>query len=60
MHLLPELNTLSSKLLRNVLQNREFENWCRLPYKGKGVCLFQECPQVNSKFHKMEGISSRE
>jgi predicted transcriptional regulator len=44
-------------------QNREAFHifyCCELRQKGKGVCLFKECPNENKKFHRLEGLSAAE
>ena len=35
--------------IRSTLQLREFENWCKLPHKGKGIELFKA---INGSFSK--------
>jgi Reverse transcriptase (RNA-dependent DNA polymerase) len=45
---------------RMLLQNREYENWCALPNKGKGVCLFEQCPKINQMIYNKRGLSLSE
>ena len=37
----------SSRLIRDHLQEREFESWAKLPHKGKGIEIFKEQPKFN-------------
>ena len=49
-----------TKVLRKTLQEREFNSWCKLPYKGRGVCLFNECPKINKSLSSSTGLSENE
>src|SRR5436190_6957133 len=46
--------------IRSTLQLREFENWCKLPHKGKGVELFKEVTSANKWVFSKKGLSSSE
>jgi hypothetical protein len=51
---------MSTKALRNKLQEIEYEKWCELPYKGKGVVLFQDCQKINKRLTKGQGLTETE
>ncbi|KAJ4450598.1 hypothetical protein ANN_02024 [Periplaneta americana] len=46
--------------LREILRNRSFESWCKLPHKGKGVILYSECPKANSWMSSKANLSISE
>lgn len=53
-------NTGKTKTIRETLKSREFEKWCALASKGKGVCLFDECTPANKWIIDKKGLSSSE
>ena len=48
------------KNVRSRLRDQEFEKWCELPQKGKGVELLKEYLPANHWIIKHEGLSSSE
>ena len=51
---------LTSTKLRTMLRGREVEKWKSLPFKGRGVALFQESAATNGKLTIKGGLSSGE
>ncbi|KAH9422206.1 hypothetical protein DERP_002502 [Dermatophagoides pteronyssinus] len=39
-----DFDLIDSKIIRNDLRARAFEQWCRLSVKGAGIVLFNESP----------------
>lgn len=48
------------KLIRQELQKGQFDAWCALPTKGRGVCQFTEYPPVNKWLTKKLELSTCE
>ncbi|KAJ4429897.1 hypothetical protein ANN_22101 [Periplaneta americana] len=46
--------------LREILRNRSFESWCKLPHNSKGVILYSECPKANSWMSSKANLSISE
>ncbi|KAJ4438286.1 hypothetical protein ANN_14225 [Periplaneta americana] len=46
--------------LREILRNRSFESWCKLPHKGKGVILYSDYPKANSWMSSKANLSISE
>lgn len=55
-----EAHSMTGRSLRSELRRRSFNNWCRLPQKGKGVVTYSEDPKNNSWISNRRGISSSE
>ena len=53
-------NFLDSRKIRETLRDREFNTWCSLQSKGRGVILFKEFPPCNQWITNHEGLSSSE
>jgi len=49
-----------SAKFRATLREREFDDWCALPQKGKGVALFKQEPSFNKWLMTKKGLSSSE
>jgi len=46
--------------IRDILRQKEYGDWCKLPCHGKGVELFQDCEKINSKLFSKNGLSTSE
>ncbi|KAJ4440551.1 hypothetical protein ANN_08696 [Periplaneta americana] len=46
--------------LRTLLRDKEFDSWCTLPQKGKGVILYKEYTPGNKWLSKPNGLTSSE
>ncbi|KAJ4443689.1 hypothetical protein ANN_05364 [Periplaneta americana] len=51
---------IDSRKLRKILRIEEFNKWCQLPQKGKGVSLYQDFTPANSWVRRHTGLSSSE
>jgi len=46
--------------IRKQLRKEQFQAWCALPHKGKGVVCYQEVPAANKWHTTQEGLTSSE
>lgn len=53
-------NFVDSRKVRDALREKEFENWCTLQQKGKGVILNKEFPPANSWIRNHKGLTLSE
>lgn len=53
-------NFLDPQKLRTALRNEEYQKWCELSHKGKGVILYQEYSPANKWIWHHKGLSSSE
>ena len=51
---------IDSRKVREILRDREFEKWCNLQQKGKGVILYKEFPPANRWLRNREGLTLSE
>ncbi|KAJ4448130.1 hypothetical protein ANN_10142 [Periplaneta americana] len=51
---------IDSRKLRTILRSEEFNKWCQLPQKRKGVSLYQDFTSVNSWVRHHTDLSSSE
>ncbi|KAJ4435820.1 hypothetical protein ANN_18439 [Periplaneta americana] len=54
------LNQINISSLRKLLRDKEFDSWCTLPQKGKGVILYKEYAPGNKWLSKPKELSSSE
>ncbi|KAJ4430396.1 hypothetical protein ANN_22612 [Periplaneta americana] len=55
-----DISNINVHKLRQNLRKQEYDKWCALPHKGKGVILFQEYTPGNKWIFSKEGLSSSE
>ncbi|KAJ4437905.1 hypothetical protein ANN_13844 [Periplaneta americana] len=53
-------NFVDPRKVRDALREKEFENWCTLQQKGKGVILNKEFPPANSWIRNHKGLTLSE
>ena len=56
----PKDGFLDPRKIRNFLRDMEYNKWCELPTKGKGIILFQEYPPINKLINRHVGLSISE
>ena len=50
----------TSRKMRKLLREKEFQKWCDLPTKGQGVSLFKQQPVFNKWITTKNGLSASE
>ncbi|KAJ4432625.1 hypothetical protein ANN_21248 [Periplaneta americana] len=59
-HLISTSGVINTRKIRTELRQREYNAWCNLPQKGKGVILYSEFTPSNKWITKPDGMTSGE
>ncbi|KAJ4435795.1 hypothetical protein ANN_18414 [Periplaneta americana] len=59
-HLTSTSGVINNRKIRTELRQREYNAWCNLPQKGKGIILYSEFTPSNKWITKPDGMTSGE